>query len=175
MRRRRLHLLTSAILLLISVHGETALAQGVKASLQLADQRKMAPELGLEDGNGKSVRLKAYRGKIVVLDFWATWCHGCKQEIPWFAKFERKYSGRGLSVIGVSLDQDGWNVVKPFIRATAVPYRIVLGDDATAGQYGIRSMPDTFLIDRNGRIAAVYAGLVDKENIEKNIQELLSQ
>jgi peroxiredoxin len=170
-----LYIVSAAALLMFSLHIYTALAQGVNALLQPAKERKAAPELDLQDSVGKLVSLKDYRGKIVVLDFWATWCHGCKEEIPWFAEFERKYSDKGLSVIGVSLDEDGWKVVKPFTKAMAVSYRIVLGNDSTAKEYGVGSMPDTFIIDRDGRIAATYMGVVDKNNFEKNVQELLAQ
>ncbi len=152
----------------------TASSQGANGVLRPANERKSAPELGLEDSVGKQARLQDYRGKVVVLDFWATWCHGCKEEIPWFAEFERKYGKQGLTVIGVSMDDEGWKVVKPFIKAAAVPYRIVLGNDATAKTYRIAQMPDTFLIDREGRIAATYVGMVDRTGIEKNIQDLLS-
>jgi cytochrome c biogenesis protein CcmG/thiol:disulfide interchange protein DsbE len=111
---------------------------------------------------------------VVLLDFWATWCHGCKEEIPWFAEFQRTYGAQGLHVVGVSLDEDGWKVVMPFIRSAKVPYRIILGDEATARKYGIANMPDTFLIDRHGRVAAAYVGLVDKDDVEKNIRAILS-
>jgi cytochrome c biogenesis protein CcmG/thiol:disulfide interchange protein DsbE len=80
-----------------------------------------------------------------------------------------------LRVIGVSLDDDGWKVVKPFIKAASVPYRIVLGNEATAKAYGIGSMPDTFLIDREGHIASANVGMVDRSELEKNIQALLTQ
>jgi peroxiredoxin len=102
------------------------------------------------------------------------WSHGCVQEMPWFVEFDRKYTKQGLRVLGVSLDEGGWKVVKPFIEKTKVPYRIVLGDDATAKKYAIENMPDTFLIDRQGRIAATYVGLVDRENIEANVRTMLS-
>jgi thiol-disulfide isomerase/thioredoxin len=112
---------------------------------------------------------------VVVLDFWATWCTGCKQEIPWFAEFEKTYGVKGLAVIGVSMDEGGWKVVKPFLAESHVPYRMLLGDEATAQQYGIKNMPDTFLIDRRGRVAAAYiAGLVDRDNLEDNIKAILS-
>jgi cytochrome c biogenesis protein CcmG/thiol:disulfide interchange protein DsbE len=143
--------------------------------LQPVEARKVAPELGLRDSGDKETNLKDYRGKVVLLDFWATWCHGCQQEIPWFAEFQHKYGSEGLSVIGVSLDEDGWKVVRPFIKTAAVPYRIVLGNDATAKAYGIGNMPDTFLIDREGRIAATYVGMVDRNGLQKNIQKLLAQ
>src|SRR5689334_21209745 len=143
---------------------------GSRAVLQPAGQRKPAPEIKLEDSLGKTATLAQYRGQVVVLDFWATWCHGCKQEIPWFVEFHQKYASKGLAVVGVSLDDDGWKVVKPFIETARVPYRIVLGNEATGKLYGISNMPDTFLIDRQGRLAASYNGMVDKDNIEKNIQ-----
>jgi len=110
---------------------------------------------------------------VVLLDFWATWCEGCKEEIPWFAEFNRKYATKGLAVVGVSLDEglDG----RPFIKSAKVPYRIILGNDATAKKYGVENMPNTFLIDRHGRIAANYVGSVDKDNVETNIRAILSQ
>lgn len=120
------------------------------------------------------VSLKQYCGKVVLLDFWATWCHGCKEEIPRFSDFERKYARRGLAVIGVSMDDAGWKVVKPFLATADVPYRIILGDEPTANKYNIQSMPDTFLIDRSGRIAATYVGLVDKDDLENSIRAVLS-
>lgn len=163
-----------AALVLCSVAG-TALAQNANGVLKPANERKTAPEIGLEDSVGKQANLRDYRGKVVVLDFWATWCHGCKEEIPWFAEFQRKYGDQDLRVIGVSLDDEGWKVVKPFIKAASVPYRIVLGNDATAKAYGIGSMPDTFLIDREGRIAATNVGMVDRSGLEKNIQVLLQK
>jgi len=163
-----------AVFVLCSV-ASTIFAQNANGVLKPASERKIAPELGLEDSVGKQANLRDYRGKVVVLDFWATWCHGCKEEIPWFAEFQRKYGDQDLRVIGVSLDDEGWKVIKPFIKAASVPYRIVLGNDATAKAYGIGSMPDTFLIDREGRIAATNVGMVDRSGLEKNIQALLTQ
>ena len=147
----------------------------VRAILQPANQRKPASEFALQDGFGKTVSLNSYRGQVVLLDFWATWCGGCIREMPWFAEFHRKYAAKGLVVLGVSMDDDGWKVVKPFLERTKVPYRILLGDDPTAKKYRIASMPDTFLIDRHGRIAATYAGLVDKDDVERNIRAMLSE
>lgn len=97
------------------------------------------------------------------------------EEIPWFAEFQRRYAEKGLAVIGVSLDDDGWKVVTPFVKSASIPYEILLGNEKTAKDYGISNMPDTFLIDREGRIAARYAGVVDKADVEKNIQSLLNQ
>ena len=169
------HALTVWLLLLVSSHAQSTLAQAGSAALQPPYERKAAPELGLKDSQGKRADLKDYRGDVILLDFWATWCHECQQEIPWFAEYERKYHEAGLRVVGVSLDEEGWEVVKPFIKTAAVPYRILLGNDATATAYGIVNMPETFLIDRDGRIAAAYVGMVDRNNIAKNIEILLEQ
>jgi len=153
----------------------TAAAQSnVTAQLRPREQRKPAPVFTLKDSGGKTIDLKKFRGKVVLLDFWATWCHGCKEEIPWFAEFDRKYGGKGLRVIGVSMD-DGWNTLQPFLATAKIPYRIVLGDESTAKSYQIENMPDTFLIDRKGNIAASYTGIVDRANLEANIQQMLAQ
>src|SRR5581483_5940466 len=123
---------------------------------------------------GKTVKLEQYRGKVVLLNFWATWCTGCKKEMPWFAAFQQTYGSNGLNVIGVSLDENGWKAVRPFLAATPTSYSILVGNDTTAQKYGLKSLPDTFLIDRDGRIAAAYlGGMVDRENSEANIRALL--
>lgn len=165
----------STILLLLCTAATAADKPRIRAALQPAEQRKAAPEFSLEDSTGKTVNLKNYHGRVLLLDFWATWCHGCKEEIPWFAEFKRKYAAKGLTVVGVSLDDDGWTKVKPFIKSAHIPYQILLGNDATAKKYGIEAMPDTFLIDRRGRIAAAYVGLVDKDDVESNIRTILLQ
>ena len=77
--------------------------------------RKHAPEFALKDAHGKLVHLSDYRGKVVLLDFWATWCGPCGIEIPWFEEFERKYKDRGFEVLGVSMDDDGWKAINPFV------------------------------------------------------------
>lgn len=165
------------IALLTVATAASAVAQStVRAALQPALERKPAADFALRDLAGKTAKLKQYRGKVLLLDFWATWCTGCKQEIPWFVEFQEKFGAKRFAVVGVSLDEGGWDVLKPFLAKTHVPYRMLLGDDATAHRYGIQNMPDTFLIDRKGRVAASYiAGLVDKEDVQTNINALLSE
>lgn len=140
-----------------------------------ASARKQAPDFSLRDANGMPIRLADFKGRVVVLDFWATWCHGCKLEIPWFMEFEDRYGQKGLSVIGVSMDDDGWKAVKPFIAAKKMNYTVVIGDDALAKQYGLGPMPMTVLIDRNGRIADSHSGVVDKAKWESEIRSLLAE
>ena len=148
----------------------------MRAPLLPPNNRKDAPELGLEDSSGKVATLQNYRGKVLLLDFWATWCTGCKHEIPWFAGFESAYGAKGLAVVGVAMDDEGWKVVKPFLAETKVPYRILVGNEATSQRFGIANLPDTFLIDRHGKVAAAYkAALVDRDDIEANIKALLSE
>ena len=168
---------TASMLLLVLAGTATTVAQpAVRAILQPASERKAAPQLALKDSTGKTIGLTDYRGKVVLLDFWATWCTGCKFEIPWFSEFQKAYSAQGFAVVGVAMDESGWTAVKPFLAETHVPYPVLLGDDPTAQRFGIQSLPDTFLIDRQGRVAAAYrASLVDKNDIEANIKALLSQ
>jgi cytochrome c biogenesis protein CcmG/thiol:disulfide interchange protein DsbE len=137
------------------------------------DVRKTAPNFTLVDSKGASVRLSDYKGKVVLLDFWATWCHGCKTEIPWYMEFQQKYRNKGLSVIGVAMDEDGWKSVKPYIEETKINYTIVVGNEELAKKYGADSLPVTLLIDREGKIAESHAGMVDKATFEKDLQMLV--
>ena len=166
---------TSALLLTLAGVAATADEPGIRAALYPEKDRKPAPGFALQDASGKTVKIEDYRGKVVLLDFWATWCTGCKKEIPWFSEFQRIYGEKGFAVVGVSLDEDGWKVLKPFLDDHKVPYQMLLGDKAMAQRYGITNLPDTFLIDRQGRVAAAYKeGLVDRDNVEANIKMLLS-
>jgi peroxiredoxin len=166
----------SALLLTLAAIAPAVGQPAGRAILQPASERKAAPQLALKDSTGKTITLTDYAGKVVLLDFWATWCTGCKKEIPWFSDFQKAYGAQGFAVVGVSMDDGGWAVVKPFLAGNPIPYPILLGDGQTAQRFGIPALPDTFLIDRSGKVAAAYkASVVDKNDIEANIKALLSQ
>jgi peroxiredoxin len=136
---------------------------------------KAAPDFTLKDANGSNVKLSDYRGKVVLLNFWATWCGPCKVEIPWFVEFEQQYKNKGFDVLGVAMDDDGWKAVKPFVEEHKMNYRVVLGNDSVATSYGgIDSLPTTFVINQEGRIVTSHIGLVNKDDYLKEIESLLS-
>ena len=170
----RLSLAVAGIILLSS--GCSSTSRTVRAaSVKPSKDRKKAPDFALKDANGRTVHLSDYRGKVVLLDFWATWCGPCKIEIPWFEEFERENKDKGFAVLGVAMDDDGWDAVKPFAKERGINYRIVLGNDQVADLYGgLEALPTTLLIDRDGNIAAVHIGLSGKNEFANSIQELLN-
>jgi peroxiredoxin len=144
------------------------------ASVKPDKERKEAPDFALKDADGKMVHLSDYRGKVVLLDFWATWCGPCKIEIPWFMDLQHQNKDKGFEVLGVAMDDEGWETVKPFLADLGVNYRVVIGNDTTAQIYGgVDALPTTFLIDRSGKIAAVHVGLTSKKDLVDGVEQLL--
>ena len=144
------------------------------AAVKSDKDRKPAPAFSLTDARGTPVSLAEYRGKVVLLNFWATWCGPCEVEIPWFIEFEQKYKDRDFAVLGVSFDDDGWKSVRPYIAAHKINYRIMIGTEKMSQLYGgVDSLPTTFIVDRQGRIAAQHVGLVDKSDYQNEILKLL--
>lgn len=169
MKRRSLLALAPAALL------PSCAVETTRASVKPKEKRNKAPEFALKDANGASVKLADYQGKVVLLNFWATWCGPCKIEIPWFIDFEQRYKDRGFAVLGIAMDEEGWEIVKPYITEKKVNYRVVIGNDTTANLYGgVESLPTSFILDREGRIAKVHIGLVSKKEYENDITALLS-
>jgi peroxiredoxin len=167
--------IAAALLLGAMFEGCSSAPRSVRAASVKPDKdRKDAPDFTLKDAEGKPVHLSDYKGKVVLLDFWATWCGPCKIEIPWFMEMQRKNKDRGFEVLGVSMDDEGWEVVKPFLADLSINYRLVIGNDQTAQLYGgVDALPTTFLIDRSGKIAAVHVGLANKKDFEDGVEQLL--
>jgi cytochrome c biogenesis protein CcmG/thiol:disulfide interchange protein DsbE len=164
-----------AVLSITAQPFQAAEAPSVRAVLQSEKDRKPALNFELKDVAGKSVKLSDYRGKVLLLNFWATWCGGCKLEMPWFQEFQTALGSGRFAVVGVSLDQEGWAAVKPYVEKSGMTYRMALADKSTTDGYAVTSLPATFLIDSQGRIAASYIGLVDKSDVETNINTLLGK
>jgi cytochrome c biogenesis protein CcmG/thiol:disulfide interchange protein DsbE len=154
--------------------GCSSATESASAASPKGKDGKAAPDFTLKDSDGKPVKLSDYRGKVVLLNFWATWCGPCKFEIPWLIEFEQKYKDRGFAVIGVSMDEDGWDVVRPYLTKAKVNYRVLLGDDAVAQKYGgVEALPTSFVIDREGKIVGTHMGLVSKSEFEDDIKATL--
>lgn len=134
-----------------------------------------APEFSLTDLGGKPLDLSAYRGRVVLLDFWATWCSPCLKEIPHFVELQNKFRGRGLQIIGISLDDDAASVRK-FYEKLKMNYPVALGDAALAERYGgILGLPVGFVIGCDGRIKSRHAGETDVSVFEREIVPLLQE
>jgi len=137
--------------------------------------RKPASEFSLPGRDGKAVRLSSLKGKVVLLDFWATWCTGCKVEIPWFIEFDKAYRAKGLAAVGVAMDDDGFKTIEPYLKTHPISYTVVAGNFEAAGPYGITALPVTVLLDRAGRVAARHVGVVDKKEFEAELKQLLAE
>lgn len=140
-----------------------------------ANMRKAAPDFTIEDVHSKKVTLSKYKGRVVLLDFWAVNCGGCKKEIPWYVSFESRYGTSGLSLIGLDMYGESPDMVKAFMTQAKMTYPVAIGTDALGERFGLREMPLTLLIDRKGRVAVAHAGVVDPDVFEQQIQKLLAE
>ena len=178
---KRFPLVGLGILLLAAVLTAQRLT---RAEMRARTDRTAAPSLRLVNATGNVVRLSDFRGRPLVLNFWATECGGCKVELPTFVNLARKYKKEGLTVAGVSMDimysdlkdaAAGWSQVKAFLRTHRLDYPIVLDDGSGAKAFNVTAIPATYLIDSTGRIAATYVGVVEPKDIETNIRALLAE
>jgi thiol-disulfide isomerase/thioredoxin len=133
-----------------------------------------APAWQLKDLDGKPVSSEAFKGKVVVVDFWATWCGPCVSEIPGYVALAKKYGPEGLAIVGVSLDRAGPARVKEFVRQHGMNYTVVMGDDSIVETFGgFDAIPTTFLIDRSGRIVHRKTGSMAHDAYEKLVKQAL--
>jgi cytochrome c biogenesis protein CcmG/thiol:disulfide interchange protein DsbE len=139
-----------------------------------AAQKQKAADFTLKTVDGKAIKLSDYAGKIVLVNFWATWCPPCRQEIPDFVEVYHKNKDKGFVIIGIALDQDGWSAVTPFAKKINITYPLVLGTQEVVDAYGpIKYIPTTFIIDREGYIVNKRVGGIPKADLEEIVSNLL--
>lgn len=148
----------------------------VFASVGMTDDLGQVPDFTLESTNGSSVSLADSNGKIRVIDFWATWCPPCRKGIPEFVELYDEYKGQGVEVIGISMDQGGMDVVRPFAERMNMNYPVLLGDAKVVADFGgVKAIPTAFVVDQKGNIIKKYIGYQPKAVFENDIQILLNQ
>ena len=136
--------------------------------------RQPAPDFILRNASGDPVKLSDYKGKVVLLDFWATWCKDCRTEIPWYIEFLNRYQTRGLEVVGVAMDGK-WELVQSFVNQHHINYTVVMGSSEMTQLYSVKFLPKTLLIDREGKIGDTCVGIVNKGVFESEILALLRE
>jgi thiol-disulfide isomerase/thioredoxin len=144
----------------------------VAVSVGVAQQK--APNFSYKTASGETIDLSKLQGKVVVVNFWATWCGPCRREIPDMIEVYNAYKSKGLEIVGVSLDKGGWKDVTPVVKKMNIPYPVVLDEQSIAGKFGdFQYIPTTFFVDRKGNIASMKTGMMTKEEFEKKVKELL--
>ncbi len=134
-----------------------------------------APDFTLKTLDGKDVKLSDFRGKAVLLNFWATYCQPCKIEMPWFGELQKQYAGQGLQVLGVAMDDASPDEIRKFAKELGADYPILIGKESVGDQYGgLQFLPTTFYIDRQGKIVDRVFGLVGHKEIEEDIKRALA-
>lgn len=134
----------------------------------------VAPAWSLKDLDGKTMKLSDFKGKVVVLNFWATWCGPCREEIPSLISLEKRFAPQGVEVVGISLDQQSAAFVRNFAKKLEINYPVVMGNREIAEEYGgIEAIPTTFIIDRKGRVAAVLQGAQQESEFADSLKSLL--
>ncbi len=146
-----------------------------RSELIPSEQRTTAPNFSLKDVQGKPFTLTVLKGKVVLLDFWAIACGGCKLELPWYVGFDQQYGSKGLSLVGLDMYGETPEAVRTFAAAHQMRYQLAIGTDEIGALYHLGAMPLTVLIDRKGRIAVSHAGVVDPKLFEADIKTLLAE
>ena len=168
-----------------AARGELVAATGGDPQAALTSMvGKMAPDFALEDLNGKKVTLSSYKGKAVLINFWATWCAPCKLETPWLVDLRNQYASKGFEILGISaddIDRDDSKAfdkekkeIAGFVQQMHMPYPVLIEGDKLSKPYGgLDAMPTSFYVDRQGTIVAAQMGISSKDEMEANIQKAL--
>ncbi len=167
---------------LMTLAGALYLSDHIKAGQTVhenhlaVEDNQPAPDFALKDINGNTVHLSDYRGKVVVLNFWATWCPPCRKELPDFTELQKEYERKGLQFVGIALDDDGIAKIKPYVESVNLPFPTLLPDRSIVASYGeMNVIPVTYLIDRKGVVRAHYVGMRKREVVEDMVRPLLAE
>jgi thiol-disulfide isomerase/thioredoxin len=172
MKLNRLQILILLTVLAVIV----ILARYTSTSNSSVENVRPAPQFSLANLDGKNVSLKDFANKVIVVDFWATWCGPCREEIPHLNELYENYRGKGLVVVGISMDAEGPEVVKQFAKELRMEYPVVMGNENVQQDFGgIVGLPTTFVIDRKGNIVKKYTGYQPAimQDMEQTIKELI--
>jgi len=131
-----------------------------------------APDFTLQDLSGRSVRLSDLRGKVVLIEFWATWCPPCRASVPVIERLHKTFAGQGLVVLGISIDEQ-WDAVRSFAREKGISYAVLKGNDEVSAQYMVRLVPTMFLVGKDGMIARQYVGGEEEDALAKDVRSML--
>jgi cytochrome c biogenesis protein CcmG/thiol:disulfide interchange protein DsbE len=175
--------LTAVVVFALFANRATRIPSARAAKTNQENKPTASPDFTLRDLEDHDVSLSQFKGKVVLVNFWATWCGPCKIEIPWLVELQDKYAARGFTVLGVAMDDEGKSAVAPFVRkerfnvggtSQSMNYPIVLGNDATADKFGgLIGFPTSVLISKDGRVVKRVDGLVSYDEIDKAIQSQL--
>jgi thiol-disulfide isomerase/thioredoxin len=144
------------------------------SSAPLFAKGTLAPDFTLESLDGKNMRLSDFRGKAVLLNFWATWCAPCKIEMPWFVELQQQYGNQGLQIVGVAMDDASKEDIAKFAKEMGVNYPVLIGKESVGDEYGgVPALPESFFIGRDGKIVDKIMGLKGKAEIEDSIKKAL--
>lgn len=134
----------------------------------------VVPALELTDLDGNTISLAAFKGRVVIIDFWATWCPPCREAIPDLIDLKKQYGGQGLEVVGISLDDNGARILPRFVHDFGINYPVVIGTEEIASAFGgILGLPTTFIVDRDGMVRSHFMGFVDRQRMEAAVTGLL--
>jgi peroxiredoxin len=154
----------------------TARSAGHLGATRADVEDKVAPDFTLQSIDGKTVRLSDFRGKAVLLNFWATYCAPCRIEMPWFVELQNRYAAEGLQVVGVAMDDASPNDIEKFAKDLGVNYPILVGEEAAGNAFGgVQFLPSTFYIGRDGKVVDKVFGLKKRNEIEEDIKRALAQ
>ncbi len=164
-----------SLMLVFGFHRARNVRDGATASANARLQTGPAPDFALQSLEGQTMHLSDFRGKAVLLNFWATWCAPCKIEMPWFVELQKQYAAQGLQIIGVAMDDASTKDIADFAKEMGVNYPVLLGKEAVGDAYGgVQFLPENFYIDRNGKVLDRAFGLKSRSEIEDEIKKIVA-